>query len=60
MTISGKGLAVGSVHILRGGSSEKPFEWTGKSWSTPGTGWGTKPSGMAVLGWSYVRADTSK
>lgn len=53
----------GSLHVLRDWRSgrEAVFEWTGKSWSTPGTGWGTKPSGMSTLGWKYDRpADQKK
>lgn len=45
----------GSLHLLacRGGEP-KVFEWINGSWNTPGTGWGTKPSAMATLGWRYV------
>ena len=44
-----------TLHILvnRHTGKESTFLWTGTAWSTPGTGWGTKPSGMAALGWKY-------
>lgn len=52
-----KTAAPGSQHILSAqGVGERIYEWTGKLWSTPGTGFGTKPGAMAVLGWKYVRA----
>lgn len=43
-------------HVLRGRGTniEKVFVWTGKLWETPGTGYGTRPVPMGVLGWSYV------
>ena len=51
--------AAGSRHYLYDRDSPDKlveFEWTGKSWSTPGTGFGTSPVFMAVLGWGYKRA----
>ena len=53
--MKGVGLESGSLHVLRSASKELVFQWTGRSWSTPGTGYGTRPAYMAVLGWSYVR-----
>jgi hypothetical protein len=54
--VPNKQAAPGSLHVLLGrGVGEKTYEWTGKAWSTPGTGFGTKPGFMAALGWSYVR-----
>jgi hypothetical protein len=51
-----KDAARGSVHVLAGkGVGEKEFEWRDGFWSTPGTGYGTKWSMMAVLGWRYVK-----
>lgn len=51
-----EGTKPGTLHTLRDRVSGKQdtFEWTGKSWSTPGTGWGTKWSLMDALGWRYV------
>lgn len=37
------------------GGAEKQFLWRNGVWNTPGTNYGTKPSGMATLGWRYVR-----
>lgn len=50
------GTKPGTFHVLRDRDSGKQemFEWTGSSWSTPGTGWGTKWSLMDALGWRYV------
>lgn len=50
------GTKPGTLHTLQDRVSRKQevFEWTGKSWSTPGTGWGTKWSLMDALGWRYV------
>jgi hypothetical protein len=48
----------GTLHELSNRFTEaktKVFEWTGDSWSTPKTGWGTTPPAMAVLGWKYER-----
>jgi hypothetical protein len=52
------GAQPGTLHTLRDRISGKQevFEWTGRSWSTPGTGWGTKASLMDALGWRYVGA----
>jgi hypothetical protein len=44
----------GSLHILRCGSTKTVFEWTGTAWSTPNTGYSTRPSAMHTLGWKYV------
>ena len=62
MTMPEKGTPAGTLHVLKSrDGTEKTFEWTGDSWSTPGTGWGTKWSAMQALGWSYVRrADYEK
>lgn len=51
-----EGAKPGSLHTLRARHSGKQevYEWTGATWSTPGTGWGTKPSFMSTLGWRYV------
>lgn len=45
-----------SLHVLLNchGGGEKIYEWTGDAWSTPGTGYGTKPVAMAILGWKYI------
>ena len=53
--LKGVGLEKGSLHVLKSASKEVVFQWTGQSWSTPGSGFGTRPAHMAVLGWSYVR-----
>jgi hypothetical protein len=52
----------GSRHTLtnRHSGRESVFEWTGEAWSTPGTGWGTKPSGMSTLGWRYTRPEAPR
>lgn len=49
------GAKEGSLHALscRGGEP-KIFEWVNGLWNTPRTGWGTKPTAMATLGWRYV------
>ena len=46
----------GTLHTLhnRHSGREVVFEWDGEAWSTPGTGWSTRPSGMRTLGWRYV------
>ncbi|MFP5512456.1 MAG: hypothetical protein ACLGJC_05175, partial [Alphaproteobacteria bacterium] len=49
-----RGTKPGTLHTLKNDSATDRFEWTGKSWSTPGTGYGTKPGYMAALGWRYV------
>jgi hypothetical protein len=47
----------GTLHILRDRSGrEKQFLWLNSHWNTPGTGWGTKWSAMAALGWRYAKA----
>ena len=55
-----KGTKAGTMHELANKHSDskanKVFEWTGKTWSTPKTGYGTKPAFMAALGWKYVQA----
>lgn len=52
-----KKLTSGSFHILRNRLSgrESKFEWVGDAWSTPGTGYGSRPESMHVLGWEYAR-----
>ena len=56
--IFGKGLEENTIHYLqnRHSGESKEFEWTGKSWSTPKTEWGTKPAFMSALGWKYLHA----
>ena len=44
----------GTYHILVKGNSTLVYEWTGKSWSLPGSGYGIKPSKMARDGWVYA------
>lgn len=44
----------GSYHLLVKGKSALVYEWTGKSWSLPGSGYGIKPSKMARDGWVYA------
>ena len=53
--LKGVGLEKDSLHVLKGGNKEVVFRWTGQEWSTPGTGYGTRPAWMAALGWSYVK-----
>lgn len=48
----------GTLHELSNRFSKteiKVFEWTGEAWSTPNTGYSTRPVAMAVLGWKYER-----
>ena len=52
--------AKGTQHVLGNRKRETIFEWTGTAWSTPGTGWGTRPSAMAALGWRYLRPADSR
>lgn len=53
--IYGKGLEPKSRHILTWSDGTHPteYEWTGKGWSTPDTGFNTRPSAMLTLGWRY-------
>ena len=60
MTMRGDGLKPNTIHLLGNGGLKRPFEWTGKGWSTPGTGYGSKPGTMIALGWSYLQEQPSK
>lgn len=53
--LKGVGLEKGSLHVLKNASKEVVFRWTGQAWSTPGTGYGTRPAYMSALGWRYVK-----
>lgn len=52
--LKGVGLEKGSLHVLKN-SKEVVFQWTGQAWSTPGTGYSTRPALMSALGWVYVK-----
>ena len=60
LKMNGDGLDKGSLHVLRNASTELVFEWTGQAWSTPGTGYGTRPAYMRSLGWSYKQPVETK
>lgn len=51
-----KGTEPETLHLLTYTGADKPkaFLWRNGMWNSPGTGWGTKPKKMAVLGWRYV------
>lgn len=44
-----------TLHLLTYDGARKPSEflWLNGRWNTPGTGYGTKPSAMAAVGWRY-------
>lgn len=50
-----------TLHLLSAyGGKPTEFQWLNGLWNTPGTGWGTKPSAMAALGWRYVGPASTK
>ena len=57
--LKGVGLEKGSLHVLKNATKEVVFQWTGQAWSTPNTGYGTRPAQMSALGWSYVKPAAS-